>query len=347
MDAETSWTDAPMDGLLAALRAAAEPTRLRIVALLARGELTVSELVSVLGQSQPRISRHLKLLTEAGLLTRFREGSWVFHRLAEDGPGAEVARHLYALLPDDAGQDPALARDLERLARVKGVRAERAAAYFRRNAESWDKLRSLHVDDREVEAVISRLLPERGIDHLLDLGTGTGRMLELLAPRAARGLGVDLSREMLTVARDNLDRAGLHNCRVRQADLYRLPFPAETFDIATIHQVLHFLDEPAAAIAEAARVLTPGGRLLVADFAPHDLESLRDEHEHRRLGFADPEIAGWFARAGLTPVETAHLAGEPLTVAVWLAAKPEGPELASARPKRARKKPAPVKGAVS
>lgn len=346
MDTETARTGAPMDGLLAALRAAAEPTRLRIVALLSRGELTVSELVSVLGQSQPRISRHLKLLTEAGLLVRFREGSLVFHRVAEDGPGAEVARHLHALLPADADQDQSLARDLERLARVKRDRAERAAAYFRRNAERWDKLRSLHVDDREVEAVIARLLPEAGIEHLLDLGTGTGRMLELLAPRAARGVGIDLSREMLTVARDKLDRAGLRNCQVRQADLYRLPFAAGTFDVATIHQVLHYLDEPAAAIAEAARVLKPGGRLVVVDFAPHDLESLRDEHEHRRLGFSDPEIAGWFARAGLAPLETSHLAGEPLTVAVWLAAKPDDPAPAGAKARR-RKKPAPAKEAAT
>ena len=325
MEAEALWTDNPangqMDALLAALRAAGEPTRLRLVQLLARGELTVSELVHILGQSQPRISRHLKLLTEAGLLARHPEGSWVFYRLAKNGPGAEVAGHLTALLA--AGGDQVLTRDLERLADVKRTRADAAAAYFRRNAESWDKLRSLHIDDREVEKVIARLLPKRGIENLLDLGTGTGRMLELLAPRAERGLGIDLSREMLAVARANLERAGIGHCQVRQADIYQLPFPDRSFDAATIHQVLHFLDEPGDVIAEAARVLAPGARLLVADFAPHDLESLRHDHEHRRLGFEDAEIVSWFAAAGLRHKKTVRLSGKPLTVVVWLAAKPK------------------------
>jgi len=309
-----------MDRLLAALRAAAEPTRLRIVALVAEGELTVSELARILGQSQPRISRHLKLLVEAGVLDRLREGSWVFHRLAEDGAGAALIRSLSGLLPGDG--DPVLARDRHRLAEVKGARAEAAADYFRRNAASWDRLRSLHVDDGEVERAIGRLLPIRGIDNLLDIGTGTGRMLELLGPRAARGLGIDLSREMLAIARAHLDRAGLAHCRVRQADLYRLPFADGAFDVATIHQVLHFLDRPAAAVAEAGRVLEPGGRLLIADFAPHREEGLRDEHAHRRLGFADAEIEAWLARAGLRPMDSVRLAGDPLTVVVWTAAKP-------------------------
>ncbi len=316
--------DPRLDGLLAGLRAAAEPTRLRIVALVAEGELTVSELVHILGQSQPRISRHLKLLAEAGLLVRLREGSWVFHRLADDGPGALLVRHLTPLLPGDG--DPVLARDRRRLAEVKRARAEAAADYFRRNAESWDRLRSLHVDDGEVERAVGRLLPKRGIRTLLDIGTGTGRMLELLGRRADRSLGIDLSREMLAIARAHLDRAGLANCRVRQADLYQLPLDDASVDVATIHQVLHFLDRPAAAVAEAGRVLAPGGKLLIVDFAPHDLESLRDEHAHRRLGFADAEIAAWLERAGLTPADTVHLKGKPLTVVVWTAEKPATPK---------------------
>jgi ArsR family transcriptional regulator len=321
--------DSTLDGLLAALRAAAEPTRLRIVALLAQGELTVSELVRTLGQSQPRISRHLKLLTEAGLLTRHREGSWAFHRLADDGPGAEVARHLNALLPDMGNEngagngDQVLAQDLERLSDVKRARADAAAAYFRDNAESWDKLRSLHVDEAEVEKAIGDLLPKGGIENLLDLGAGTGRILELLCPRARRGTGIDLSREMLAVARDNLERAGCDHCQVRQGDLYQLPFATGAFDVITIHQVLHFLDEPGRAVTEAARVLAPGGCLLIADFAPHALESLRDDHNHRRLGFDSDEIKAWLNRAGLTLKDTVSLAGDPLTVVLWLAQKPQ------------------------
>jgi ubiquinone/menaquinone biosynthesis C-methylase UbiE/DNA-binding transcriptional ArsR family regulator len=316
-----------MDGLLAALRAAAESTRLRIVALLTAGELTVSELARILGHSQPRISRHLKLLVEAGLLVRLREGSWVFHRLAEDGPAVALVLSLTGLL--QANSDPVLARDRDRLAEVKHARAQAAADYFRRNAGSWDRLRSLHVDDGEVEQVISRVLPKRGIEYLLDIGTGTGRMLELMGPRAERGLGIDLSREMLAIARAHLDRAGLAHCRVRQADLYQLPFADGSFDVATIHQVLHFLDQPTAAIAEAGRVLAPGGNLLIADFAPHHEESLRDEHAHRRLGFTDAEIGAWLVRAGLTLVDTVHLAGDPLTVVVWTAAKPRAKARAS------------------
>ncbi|MCP5367570.1 MAG: metalloregulator ArsR/SmtB family transcription factor [Hyphomicrobiales bacterium] len=305
-----------MDGVLAALRAAAEPTRLRLLAMCAEGELTVSEMMQILGQSQPRVSRHLRLLTEAGLLERFREGSWVFHRLARD---ADMAARLVDLLPPDDGQ---LALDRQRLAEVKARRAEAAADYFRRNAPQWRQVRSLYVAEREVERVILSLLPEAGVEALLDIGTGTGRMLEVFGPRAARAEGVDLSRDMLAVARANLEKAGLNHCSVRQADLYQLPFERDTFDVAIVHQVLHFLDHPGRAVQEAARILRPGGRVVIADFAPHDREDLRDQHAHRRLGFADGEVDAWLRAAGLDTRYIEHLPGEPLTVTVWMAARP-------------------------
>jgi len=307
------------DAVVRALRAAAEPTRLRILMLCAPGELTVSELVQVLGQSQPRVSRHLRLLVDGGLMERFREGSWVFHRLAAEGPMGGVARDLLGRLDAD---DPLLAEDFARLNEVKAERARAAEAYFRRNAADWDRLRRLHVDDGEVERLIVELLPEPRLGTLLDIGTGTARILELLAPRLERGEGVDLSREMLAVARANLERAGLTQCAVRRADMYDLPFEAAAFDVVTIHQVLHFADEPGRVIAESARVLKAGGRMLVVDFAPHDLESLRDEHAHRRLGFADAEVEAWFRAAGLRAAARRHLAGHPLTVGVWLAGAP-------------------------
>lgn len=311
-----------MDNLVSALKAAAEPTRLRIIALCLHGELTVSELVKILGQSQPRISRHLKLLADAGLLERIREGSWVFYRLAGAGLGAELSMQLSALLPKG---DALIKRDLAELAAVKQDRNETAARYFNENAENWDKLRSLHVDDAEVEATVCRLLPVHdavcSIESLLDVGTGTGRMLELLGPDLKRGEGVDLSPEMLRVARANLDSAELSHCRVRQADIFRLPFDASCFDAAIIHQVLHFVDDPAQAVYEAARTLVPGGRLVVVDFAPHTLENLRQDHAHRRLGFEEREICGWFAKAGLETREVVHLAGSPLTVTLWLGQK--------------------------
>lgn len=311
------------DAVVRALRAAAEPTRLRILVLCARGELTVSELVHVLGQSQPRVSRHLRLLVDGGLMERFREGSWVFHRVVHEGPMAGVVRTLLECLdPDDA----VLAPELARLGEVKEERARVAEAYFRRNAAEWDRLRGLHIDDGEVERLIVDLLPDRRLGTLLDVGTGTARILELLAPKLDRGEGIDLSREMLAVARANLERAGLSQCAVRRADMYELPFEAGTFDVVTIHQVLHFADEPSRVITESARVLRPGGRMLVVDFAPHEVESLREEHAHRRLGFADGEVEAWFRAAGLGMAARRHLAGDPLTVGVWLAGKRPVPE---------------------
>ena len=300
--------------LLKGLRAVAEPTRLRILALCARGDLTVSELIRVLDQSQPRISRHLRLLADGGVLQRYREGSWVFHRLPREGEMARLARELVARLDDE---DPTLNEAFSRLAEVKSERAEAAQAYFRRSATQWDELRKLHVEEREVERLVLDLLPERRLGRVLDVGTGTARILEVLAPRLDSGEGIDLSHEMLAVARANLERAGLSNCAVRKGDMYDLPFAANSFDAVTIHQVLHFADEPGRAIAEATRVLAPGGCLLVVDFAPHELETLRDEHEHRRLGFDDAEVAAWFRAAGLEAAAIRHLPGDPLTVTVW------------------------------
>ena len=307
-----------MDELVTALKAAAEPSRLRILALCLQGELTVSEIVRIMGQSQPRISRHLRLLAEAGLLERIREGSWVFYRLATSGIGASLAGQISRLIPRE---DALFVRDLGQLAEVKRGRTQSASDYFNKNAEHWGRLRSLHIDDREVEKAIQKLLPSGRIESLLDIGTGTGRMLELLGPQIDRGEGVDLSTEMLRIARSNLERAELPHCRVRQADIFHLPCADEEFDAAIIHQVLHFVDDPAAVITEAARALTSNGYLVVVDFAPHDLETLRDEHEHRRLGFGEKEIAGWFEAAGIESRSIINLRGDPLTVTIWMGQK--------------------------
>jgi SAM-dependent methyltransferase len=314
-----------MEHLLTALRAVAEATRLRLVLLCARGELTVSELTHILGQSQPRVSRHLKLLCEAGLLDRFREGSWVFYRLSQSGPAAVLARQLVAACDDD---DPTLALDLQRLAAIKRQRADVAAEYFRQNAAQWHRIRGLYIDEREVEAALAEIIGRADPRELLDIGTGTGRMLEILGPRVETALGIDESREMLAVARVNLERAGLDNARVRLGDMYQLDLPDASFDAVVIHQVLHYADRPVAVIAEAARVLRPLGILLVVDFAPHDLEFLRAEHAHRRLGFDNREIAEWCRAAGLDAVAARPLPGDPLTVVIWTAARGD----AGARP---------------
>ncbi len=307
---------ASMSELLAALRAVAEPSRLRLLVLCARGELTVSELAQILGQSQPRVSRHLKLLCEAGLLDRFREGSWVFYRLSSGSPAGALSRHLVAAC---GTADETIALDLQRLAAIKRQRAEQAAAYFRENAAQWHRIRSLYIDEREVEAALNSIVGEAAPHDLLDIGTGTGRMLEVLAPHVTHALGIDQSREMLAVARVNLERAGLANTIVRLGDMYQLPLADASFDAVVIHQVLHYADRPAEAIAEAARVLRPNGILVVVDFAPHTLEFLRDEHAHRRLGFADADVAEWCRAADLDPEPPRHLPGDPLTVTIWTA----------------------------
>ena len=303
-----------MDTLLTGLRAAAEPTRLRLLALCGHAELTVSELTQILGQSQPRVSRHLKLLCDAGLLDRHREGTWAFYRAASTGDGAQLARTLVDQIPHD---DATLTRDLARLDAVKRAHAETAAEYFRTNAGRWNEIRSLHVPEEDVERALLGLLEGSEISDLLDVGTGTGRILQLLGAKVARGIGIDMSREMLSVARAALEDAGLSNCQIRLGDMYNLPFDDAAMNVVTLHQVLHFADDPAEVLAEGARVLEPGGRLIAIDFAPHALEALRDEHAHRRLGFSDDEVAGWYSAAGIELEAPIRLQSDPLTVVLW------------------------------
>lgn len=312
------------DELNATLKAAGDGTRLRILCLLDEAELTVSELTEILRQSQPRISRHLKLLVEAGLVDRFREGAWAFFRRTAHGPAAAVAGRLVASLDPT---DPTIARDRERLAVVRSVRVKAAQDYFRRHAADWDRIRRLHAADDTVETEIRALLGDRPFRSLLDLGTGTGRILEMFAPEIERGLGVDLNREMLAFARSRLDHAGIRNCSVRQGDIFDLAIPRDSFDVIVIHQVLHFLDDGGRAIREATRVLRPQGRLLVVDFAPHELEFLREEYAHRRLGFAPDTVTQWMHQAGLEGVVHRSLAPEPgsgrqIAVSLWLAHDP-------------------------
>ena len=311
-----------MDRLIAMLRAAGDPTRLRLLLLLQQAELTVSELIEIVGQSQPRVSRHLKLLCEAQLLERFKEGSWVFYRAIEAGSGAEFAAAVASVA---AKESAVLEADLRRLAAVREARAAEAAAYFKANAAQWERIRALHAPDKDVEEAIVRHIAGGPMESVLDAGTGTGRMLELLGPHVKRAVGVDVSPEMLAIARDRLARAHIRHAQVRLANTYRLPFAdgnaLHGFDAVLFHQVLHYLDDPAAAVAEAARVLRPAGRVLIADFAPHELEFLRNDFAHRRLGFSDREVQGWFHAAGLKPLASeAIVAGrDKLTVKLWLA----------------------------
>jgi ArsR family transcriptional regulator len=306
-----------MTSALAIFRALADPTRLRIVALLRLMELSVGELAQVLGQSQPRVSRHVKILCDAGLAERRKEGSWVFVALGAD---AKVKPVLAALDGWSEGDHWQIA-DEARLAAVRADRAAAAAEWFEAHAGEWDAIRSLHIAESEVEAAMIKALGDSPLGKLVDIGTGTGRMLELFAPRAGQALGIDRSSEMLRLARAKLSEQGLANAELRQADLYALPLPDGGADTAILHHVLHFAQQPRAAIAEAARVLGAGGRLLIADFAPHDREELRSRDAHTRLGFSDEQILGWFESAGLGPVLVETLEGGELTVKLWLGRK--------------------------
>ena len=314
-----------MEELLTGLRAIAEGTRLRLLFVLSHGEFNVSELTQILGQSQPRISRHLKLMTEAGLLSRYKEGSWVLFRLKDQGLEGALAHAVVNLLPR---ADTLLASDAARLAEVRRERAEIAAGYFGANAQNWEKLRSFHVSEDDVEAAILRLAGHEKLGSFLDLGTGTGRILKLLAGKASQAIGVDSSREMLAVARSTLEAGAARNAQVRLGDIFALPFANGSADFVTIHQVLHYLDDPGRALMEAGRVLRPGGRLLIVDFAPHEMEQLREQHAHRRLGISEEHMKGWLSRANLAlshhellpPPESN---GGGLTVSIWLAEHPK------------------------
>ncbi|MGE0774059.1 MAG: ArsR/SmtB family transcription factor [Sphingomonadaceae bacterium] len=303
---------------LSVFRALADPTRLRIIGLLRAMELSVGELAQVLGQSQPRVSRHVKILADAGLALRRKEGSWVFLGL---GPSARTAPVLAALdvWAEEEPGDHWTVADIARLAAVRADRAAAAEAYFEAHAAEWDAIRSLHVPESAVEAAIATMLDDQPIGALVDLGTGTGRMLELLGEQAASAVGIDRSPEMLRLARAKLAAVGMERIELRQGDIYALPLPSQAADTVILHQVLHYAQQPAAAINEAARLLVPGGRLLIVDFARHDREELRTQDAHVRLGFDDAQIGGWFEAAGLALGTVKELKGSALTVKLWLA----------------------------
>jgi len=302
------------DQTIEALRAAGEPTRLRVLSLLAGEELSVMELSRVLDQSQPRVSRHLKLMTDAGLIERFPDGARVFYRISSEPLARRLIDTVLDLLDDAEGEG-----DHARLETVRTERAAAAAAYFEQVAPQWDRIRSLYVAETAVESAIERAAGPGPFERVVDLGTGSGRMLTLLGKKARMSIGLDLSHNMLNIARTNVARAGLDKVELRHGDIFSTRLPSASADLVLVHQVLHYLADPEAAVTEAARLVAPGGRLLIVDFAPHELESMREEHQHRRLGFAFDEIAGWLSDVGLMPAAPVSLPPDTdgLTVTLW------------------------------
>lgn len=307
--------------LIDALRALADPTRLRIMQLLTRMELAVGELALVLGQSQPRASRHIRILVEAGLAERRREGSWVFLRCRIDAVSGAFGAALARLLEQGETSDAAFAAQGEadrlRLAQIRHGREARAAEWFARHAAEWDVLRSLHSADGPVETELARLLGGAALGRVLDVGTGTGRIAELFEPRADSVVALDNSPEMLRLARARLQHLAPGRVELVHGDFAALPFADASFDTVLFHQVLHYAQAPEAVLAEAARVTRAGGRIAIVDFAAHEREELRTRHEHARLGFADEQIGALLTEAGFAPGPRASLAGQELTVMIW------------------------------
>lgn len=320
------------DELLTALKAAGDQTRLRLLVLLSDAEHNVKDLTQILRQSQPRLSRHLKLLTNARLIERFQEGSWVYYRLARDSSSARLVQNILATANL---KDPQFQTDQQQANKVKTQRANEAQSYFKTHASEWDSIRGLYIKEEKVEAEMQSMLGNAPIDLLLDLGTGTGRILELFANQFKSAIGVDINHEMLRHARARLDRQHLKSCELRHGDITKLDFKNAMADTIIMHQVLHFMIEPKTLIKEAARLLKPGGKLLIVDFAPHTQEQLRQDFAHQRLGFEENQLWNWLKAAGLSALNFSLLPNnsqslnanqlthtkDTLNVSLWLAGK--------------------------
>lgn len=304
-----------------AFRALADLTRLRIVRLVATMELAVGEIAQVLGQSQPRVSRHIAILCDAGLADRRREGSWIFVR-AGGTASAGMAGKLRQLLVSAEADDPEFGAlceaDRRRLAAIRAGRESQAQDYFAAHAENWDELRRLHSADVHVEAALAAALGAEPLGRVLDIGTGTGRMAELFAERADHIVALDKSPAMLRVARARLQHLGSDRIEMVQGDFADLPLPAASIDTVLFHQVLHFAQDPAEALREAARVTREGGRIAVVDFAAHQREELRERHAHARLGFDDGQMELLMTQSGFLPSPPIALDEGELVVKIWI-----------------------------
>lgn len=295
--------------------------------LLLKMELAVGELAQILEQSQPRISRHIRILDEADLAERRKEGSWVFLR-----PGkTQALETLHRIFRSEnvVTSEQAIS-DEQKLATVRQKRAQMAEQYFAAHAEEWDAIRSLHLPEDKVEQAMLALVKDVHLGHLVDIGTGTGRMVELFGPGAELVTALDNSPEMLRLARAKLlagdsspsgQTALTRKTELKLGDFNRLPLQDGKADSVIMHQVLHYAQHPEAVLTEVSRVLGPGGIILIADFASHDREELRTAHAHARLGFSDDSMERWFRQTGIDLVQSRTLDGGQLTVKIWVGRK--------------------------
>ncbi|MEP3226680.1 MAG: metalloregulator ArsR/SmtB family transcription factor [Parasphingorhabdus sp.] len=322
-----------MNQILDIFRALADPTRIRIMLLLLQMELAVGELAQILNQSQPRISRHIRILDEAGLAERRKEGSWVFLRPGP-APELELLRRLFR--SESVISSTQADADQAQLALIRKARAEMADRYFEAHAQEWDAIRSLHLPEDDVEQAMIALLKDIDLGHMLDIGTGTGRMVEIFGPHSRKVTALDKSPEMLRLARAKLlgnetektPQAELaQKTELKLGDFNSLPIADTEMDSVLLHQVLHYAPHPEAVLAEVSRVLRSGGTVMIADFAPHDHEELRTTHAHARLGFSDERMKRWFADAQIDMVQCRTLDGGQLTVKIWVGRKSELPQI--------------------
>lgn len=299
----------------------ADDTRLRIMLLLQAMELSVGELAAVLAQSQPRVSRHLKILDAAGLIERRKEGSWVFLRPALPRLASPAAKHLDAFLRRHEALGNALVqqhtKDCTRLHAIIADREQRAANFFAEHADHWDAIRSLHIPETKVEGALEELIGDEHLGRFLDIGTGTGRMIELFFNRAKHCIGLDRSPEMLRLARAKLQHFAASNVELVLADFNALPSFNDGFQTIMLHQVLHYAQNPQTVIDEAAKVAAAGAQIVIVDFAAHSLDELRERHAHARLGFSDEQMLTMLAKAGFSQFKTLSLSGGTLTVKIW------------------------------
>ncbi|HBA88778.1 MAG TPA: ArsR family transcriptional regulator [Geobacter sp.] len=289
--------------MLDLLKALADPCRLRLVAVLLRAEFTVQELTQILAMGQSRISRHLKILTEAGVLSVKRQGTWSYYRV---GDGNDFFRAIRPAVERELERLPERRDDLAAVALALEARRKRSLEFFDQHARSWDVLSRTLLPVPEYQERLLALVPS--VDTLLEIGVGTGALLPDLARRAHKVIGVDHSPAMLEEARRRVADDGNGAAELRLGEMTHLPLADGGAGCVVANMVLHHAADPQAVLAEIARVLKPQGTLVLADLARHEREWAREQLADQWLGFEVEELQGWLKGAGLDGIQVDRVA---------------------------------------